>query len=212
MGQAKRRGTYEERVAQAHQKLDETREKFHSTINEKYKTGLFILYQDKMGGRATYRTVFDRSLIDEVKENLRKHGISSRQQLSSSVHILFQKYDKYFGLDMNSNKVPKKIRDEMNMLTQGVCAYLSTFQSYSWLPDYASGVVISVKEDCPYNKIDPEGGSVCFHDTMPYEAWDTITQDWQARISADPDFIYQDVFNDYIERNTLASQRRSEEA
>ena len=212
MGQAKQRGSYQERIKQAKEKLDKTYEQFYSAMNPDTKTGLFILYEDNKGGRNTWRTVFDRSLIPDIKRDLAKKGVSNKNDYSSALHILFEQYHQYFSLDMmTKGALEENTYNALQGLTHGVIAYLSTFKTFEMMTSFTKGlgIIASARQDDAFNPNGRHNGNCVLHDGISFEEWDTLTAEWQTKIGANPEFVHSPMFDQYMIRNQMASQARA---
>jgi hypothetical protein len=212
MGQAKQRGTYEERLKQAKKTIKACENKFfNQNVKAENKNGWLMLYEYSDGHRATFRSFYDVTWMSDIKADLRKAGFKNRNDYASAVKHLFNKYNKYFSLDMFKT-APQNIQQRMNMCCMAICAYLTTFKSYDVLVEKGGyGIIASAKEVDRWNPHgkDEDGGCIVFHDSIPIEVFEIATKEWQAKIATDPEFLYSEIFNEYFRRNDRSSHKKA---
>ena len=71
------------------------------------------------------------------------------------------------------------------------------------------GIIASARQDDAFNPNGRHNGNCVLHDGISFEEWDTLTAEWQTKISANPEFVHSAVFDQYMIRNQMASQARA---
>lgn len=190
MGQAKRRGTLEERVAQAKQKItdsyDQFAKKYKGKILDKNKFGIFLIHKNAKQDIVTFRATVDSDQLEKGKKELKNLGldIDDKQELAGSIDALL-KYHKYFNLDMT--KLPDNVAGPIGAATMGLALYCLQFKTgklaYNLYKNTGNGlgmVMSSIDQDDMVGKSHYKN---VLHEVTPYESWDAYTKDIQAEWS-----------------------------
>jgi len=210
MGQAKNRGTYAERVAQAKQKItdsyDHFAKKYKGKIADKDKFGIFLIHKNAKQDIATFRATVDANELEKAKTMLKDNGIDTddKNAMAGSITALL-KYHKYFNLDMSA--LPDDVAGRLGALSMGLALYCLQFNTGKMAfnvfrhQGIGLGMVMS-----SVDQNDRPGQSHyinVLHEATPYEQWEEWTKDIQAEWSQQtPKGV--DLLRNYFERNSAS--------
>ena len=210
MGQAKQRGTYAERVAQAKQKItdsyDHFAKKYKGKIADKDKFGIFLIHKNAKQDIVTFRATVDANELEKAKSYLKDAGIDTddKKELSSSIDALM-KYHKYFNLDMSD--LPDNVAGPLGAASMGLALYCLQFNTgklaFNLFREMGKGlgmVISSVDQDDMPGQTHYKN---VLHETSPYEQWEEWTKDIQAEWSQQSP-KGADLIRGYFERNSAS--------
>jgi hypothetical protein len=210
MGQAKRRGTLEERIAQAKQTIsdsyDQFAKKYKGDISDKNKFGIFLIHKNAKQDIVTFRATVDADQIEKAKSELKDLGIDTddKQELAGSINALL-KYHKYFNLDMSD--LPDNVAGPLGAASMGLALYCLQFNTgkmaFNLYKNTGKGlgmVISSVDQDDTVGKSHYKN---VLHEVTPYKHWADYTKDIQAEWSQQSK-LGADLIRGYFERNSAS--------
>jgi hypothetical protein len=209
MGQAKRRGTLQERIAQAKQMIsdsyDQFAKKYKGKILDKNKFGIFLIHKNAKQDIVTFRATVDSDQLEKAKTELKSLGIDTdnKQELAGSINALL-KYHKYFNLDMT--KLPDNVAGPIGAASMGLALYCLQFNTgklaYNLFKERGNGLGMTMSSVDQDDMVGQSHYKNVLHEVSPYDQWDDYTKDIQAEWSQQSNKGVE-LISSYFERNSV---------